>query len=619
MKHIIGDNYSIGSKLPEIKVINCLKELTGYKEEWNKILTDNKNTNPFLEFDWIKNWWKYFGQDHSLFILVIQMQDRIVGFCPFMMLHHRFYQEIVFIGYPEASYMDFILASENRDQCIRTSLDFIQKLKGRYILHLHGIYEETYSDKVLLDYFNHNQGVFFIRSFEDPFIQIDRDFTSYLKKRSKYSSIKTLIRSRGKLEGAANVTYRQLSNSEFDDIIQLYEKRWKRKYDSSNFLKRKHQDFFRTIAEDTNMSFKVMVYGLKLGNRLVAFIYGFICNGTYYFYRISHDDDFSIYGPGKIILMKLIEDCFQNNLQIIDLGLGYARYKSEWTDDKKIIHEFTASFASGYSRLFFYRYLARKKAIDKLKKLKIYDTIKITLLGILHCLFTGVYYRDMVNKLLNQKKDVVKRKINTYLKTTLKNLYSYNEYMIYEKTFNIQENNSSINEQCSTAGSQRVKMDFTDIESESKDKIIMNEACLMDLELLCQIENEQPAKIVQRFYKKQRCFLLEEGCNIKKCLWIKYNSLEIPGSHCHIELPDNSFCIDMTEFDAKEASINNFQQIINGIIKIIYDEKYTNYFVVLRNNKGLLKSMQSLAFKPAKHIKQKKILFRSYIKIKEAD
>lgn len=619
MKHKKGVNHPVSIGLPVINVINHLEELTDYKEEWNKILTDNKNTNPFLEFDWIENWWKYFGKEHSLFILIMQMQDRIVGFCPFMILHHRFYQEITFIGYPEASYMDFILASDYRDQSIQASLDFIRNLKGRYILHLHGIYEEAYSDKVLLDYFNHNKDVFFIRSFDDPFIQIDKDFSSFLKKRSKYSSLKTLIRSMNKLEDAATVTYRRLSSSEFDDIIQLYEKRWKRRYDASKFLKRKHQDFFRAIADDTNMSFDIMVYGLKLGNRLIAFIFGFLFNGTYYLYRISHDNDFSVYGPGKIILYKLLEDCFQNNLLVIDLGLGYARYKSEWTDDNKTIHEFTASFTSGYSRLFFYKYLVRKKAIEKLKKIQFYDTIKTTLLGILHCLFTGVYYKELVNKLLELKKDVVKSKINTYLKKTAKNLYSYNEYMIYEKTYDIQGNNTRIDNHCSTAVSQKVDMDFMDVESEGKDNYIMNEAFLMDLELLCHIESEQPAKIVQRFYKKQRCFLLDEGCNIMKCLWIKYNSIEIPGIHNRMEVPDNSLCIDMTEVDVKEASINSFHQVINGIINIIYEEKYTDYFIVLKNNKALLKSMQSLGFKPAKRIKHRKILFKSYVKIQEAD
>ncbi len=615
MMHKTDYDYPIGSELPEIKVINSLEELSGYKEEWKKILTESKNTNPFLEYDWIENWCNFFGKGHSLFIIVMRIQDRIVGFCPFMILDRRFYQEITFIGFPEASYMDFIIISEKRDTCIKASLNFIQNLKGSFILHLHGIHEEAYSDKVLMDYFNQSKGDFFVRSFEAPVIQIDGDFTSYIKKRSKYSSIKTLIRSRSKLEDTANVTYKKLSNSEFDDIIQLYEKRWKKKYDASNFLKRKHQDFFRTIANDTNMSFRVVVYGLKLGDRLIAFIFGFLCNGTYYLYRISHDSDFSVYGPGKIILMKLLEDCFQSNIMVIDLGLGYARYKSEWTDDKKIVHEFVATFASGYSRLFFYKYLVRKKAIEKLKKIRFYDTLKITLLGIFHCLYTGVYYREMINNLIELNKDVVKCKLIDFLKKAAKNLYSYNEYMIYEKTFDISRNISRTEDHCATAKGQKVNIEIGDIASDSKIK----EAYLMDLELLCQIENERPPKIVQHFYKKQRCFLFEEG-NIKKCLWINYNDIEIPDINNHIELSKNSLYIDMTKVIVKEASMNNMLQFINCIVNIINDGKHTEFCIGLNDKRGLLKSiMLSIGFKPNIHIKHRKIFFKSYVKIKQTD
>ncbi len=615
MMHKTENNYPVGSKIPEIKVINCMEELAGHKEEWKKILTDNRNSNPFLEFDWIENWWNFFGKGHSLFVLVMQMQDRIVGFCPFMIMHHLFFQEIAFIGYPDASYMDFILAGENRDRSIEASLDYIQKLRGSFILHLHGIHEEAYSDKVLINYFNQNKGGFFVRSFEDPFIPIDRDFTSYLKKRSKYSSIKTLIRSRIKLESVANVTYKQLSDSEFDDIIHLYEKKWKKKYDASNFLKRNHQDFFRTIADDTIMSFRVMAYGLKLGNRLIAFIYGFLCNGTYYLYRISHDNDFSVYGPGKIILMKLIEDCFQNNILVVDLGLGYARYKSEWTDEKKIIHEYMAPFASGYSRLFFYKYLVRKKAIDKLKKMRFYDTLKASLLGIGHCLYTGVYYREIINNLIKFKNDAVKYKLIAFLKKTANNLFLYEEYMIYEKAFDNPGNDTGINNQCSTDTSNKVNMDFMDIESNRKDNNIINEANLNDLDLLCEIMTEKPVEIVQHFYKKQRCFLVEEGCNRKKCIWINYNEIEISDINNHIELSESSLYIDMTEVTVKEASMNNLLQIINSIINIIYDEKYTNLFIGIKDRKGSLKTiMISIGFKPALQIIHRKILFKSYVK-----
>lgn len=611
----IADNHPVSLILPEIKIINNLEELAGYKEEWNKILKDNDNTNPFLEFDWIENWWNYFGTGYSLFVLVLQLEERIVGFCPFMILKRKFYKEITFIGHPEASYMEFILTREGRDHGIKPALDYLKKLNGKYILHLNGLYEESDTYQILEDYFKKNQYNYFIRCFEDPYIIINNDFVSYLKERSKHRTVKTLIRNKSKLEGLGDVSYRKLNSSEFDEIFQLHDMRWKRKYDTSNFSEKKHQEFYRAIANDTNLSFQVWVNGFMLGTRLIAFAYGIQCNGTYYFYRISHDNDFSVFSPGKIILMKLLEDCFQNEIQVFDFGLGYAKYKYEWTDDKKTIHELVAPFASGFSRIFYYKYLIRKIIIQNLKKIKFYNTFKVGLLGMIHCLITGVYYRDMIHAL---KKEVVKSKIRASLKKTVKNLYSHKEYLIYEKSFDNPCDDTMLKDIFGASTSQEVLKSLLDIELDCKTDNIIIEACLNDLEFLCELMKEQPAQIIKRFYQKQRCFIMDDGSNLKKCLWINYNNIEIPDINYQDKLLKYESYIDLTKIEVGEDSIKSFLKAINCIINILDDEKCTRCYIGFNYKKEFPKDlMTSIGFKPANHIKYKKLLFRSYLKIKK--
>lgn len=180
----------------EVIVVNSLEELTDYKEEWDKILIDNNNSNPFLEFEWIESWWNIFGKGHSLFVLVMKMEERIVGFCPFMIIKKRFLKEIAFIGHPESLYMEFILAKEGGAQCIKSALDYIINLKGNYLLHLNGLFDESDTFKILENYFTKNKNKFFIRKFEDPYLGINEDFTSYLKKCSHHNAIKTLIKNK---------------------------------------------------------------------------------------------------------------------------------------------------------------------------------------------------------------------------------------------------------------------------------------------------------------------------------------------------------------------------------------------------------------------------------------
>ncbi len=600
MKHRKGDDHPASLVLPEIKIIQNLEELGTYEEVWNNILADNQNTNPFLEYDWIVNWWKYLGRGHTLFIIILQVKERVVGICPFMIIKRRLFKEITFIGYPEASFMDFILTGEGSALGVEAAMEYIRHLHGNYLLHLYGFKEEAYTLKKLEDYF----GKYFIRNYEAPYFNINTDFTSYFKSRSKYSSIKTLIRSKDKLEGAGKVIYKQLNSSEFDKIFQLHEMRWKRKYDASNFSEKNHQEFFRAIASKENNSFRVCVYGMKLGKRLIAFTYGFLCNGTYYFYRICHDNDFSVYGPGKIILMKLIEDCFQKEIEVFDFGLGYARYKSEWTDDKKIIHDFIAPLTSGYTWIFYYMYIIRSMVIKSAKKLRAYNTLKIDVFGTLQYFMKGNFFRDMIDYFRKSDSKAVYHKFCEILKKSVENLYQAKEYMIVENVFDC------------------IGYDSLDVLADNMVDHKITEAYLDDLEFLCEIMKEQSSQIIQRFYQKQRCFILEDGIKGKECLWVNRNQIEISDINYRENLSENKTYIDLTKVDTREASMINILQAIHDIMNILHPEKCSECYISFNATKAspsLKAGMADIGFKPYKYILYKKFLYRSYLKYKNND
>lgn len=617
--HRKDEDYPTSPKLPDIKVINNLEELTSYKEVWNKILADNQNTNPFLEYDWIENWWNYLGKGHILFVIILQVKERVVGICPFMIIKRRLFREITFIGYPEASFMDFILTREGRACGVEAAIEYIRNLHGNYILHLQGFVDGSYAFEKMGDYFENIHSKFSIRNFEAPYFNINTDFTSYLNSRSKYNSIKTLIRSKNKFEEAGNVIYKQLNSSEINECFQLHEMRWKRKYDASNFSEKEHRKFFGDIVNKENLSFQVYVYGMKLGKRLIAFTYGFLCNGTFHFYRICHDNDFSVYGPGKIILMKLIEDCFLKEIQVFDFGLGYARYKSEWTDDKNIIYEFIAPLTSGYSQIFYYMYILRIRAIKSAKKLKAYNTLKIGALGFLQYFIKGNYLSDMICCLRKLKSIVVYNQFHEIMKKLAKNIYQTKEYIIVENVFDcIGQDAATYDKSCiSTSGEMNIESLDALTNNRADQKV--NEVYLNDLDFLCEIMNEKPTQIIQRFYHKQRSFILDNGIKGKECLWVNSSQIEISDISYEEGMTENKTFIDLTKIDTIEDSMIDILHAIHYIMNILHPEKCTVCYIGFNMTKAspsLKTRMKDFGFIPYKHFKYKKLLYHSYLKEK---
>ena len=64
------------------------------------------------------------------------------------------------------------------------------------------------------------------------------------------------------------------------------------------------------------------------GNVPVAFVIATQCNGEFMYEEIGYDQSFAGLSPGKVLLIKLIEDLYGNNLpQCLDFGGGDAEYK----------------------------------------------------------------------------------------------------------------------------------------------------------------------------------------------------------------------------------------------------------------------------------------------------
>jgi CelD/BcsL family acetyltransferase involved in cellulose biosynthesis len=589
---------------PEIKVIESLEELKLYRGEWDSLLRKNNNANPFVEFDWIEKWWSFLGEGHNMFVLLITGGGIVVGVCPLMITKKGLHKEINFIGYPEASYMDFILAEESRDKCIKRLVKYLLELRGNHILSLFGFFEDSPNFRIIKEYLSKNNYYFFITEFESPFIKINKKFEDYYKERYRHDSIKTLKRSEKKLVSAGELTYEKVDSSRIDEIFKLHDKRWKKKNDLSNFSGERASGFFRGLALEEGLSFRTSVTALMLNKKLIAFYYGFICNRKYFAYRVAHDDDFAIFAPGKIIVKEAIKDCFEGEIDIFDFGLGYARYKYDWADEKACIKEIVFPTHSAFSKIIYKRYSLRKKLIKTLKKSKRYVYVKVNIMGKIKYFISGGYFKECLSRLhFNIKSQGFKKASLDILKRSWSSIYSAKEYTIYEKVLD-----GNLSHQAN-------------YEAEGYE---ITEGNLKDLDELCEVTGEEATVVVNRFYKRQRCFTLRHNDSIVHCSWVDTNNIELPAINYKEPLKKGKACITNCTEAQSHKNLNLETKALTHILNTLSQEGLTKCIIpVERKNLSLKNSITKASFTPNGFIKYKRLLMQpkvinNYIKNKNA-
>ncbi len=145
------------------------------------ILRQMTNKTPFLTWEWLFSWWKYFGQGKRLFIILVWDKDHVlVGIAPLFIQKTKYYyfpvMEMTFIGVGQSDRQDFLM-KDNNAQILNAMLDQLFKHKNEWdIIHL----DQIPPGSMLIEHANINHNDVIIEtSSVCPFIKIQGTWEDY--------------------------------------------------------------------------------------------------------------------------------------------------------------------------------------------------------------------------------------------------------------------------------------------------------------------------------------------------------------------------------------------------------------------------------------------------------
>ncbi len=495
----------------QVSIIHNKSELAPYRSEWDDILLENGNTNPYVTPDWISGWWDFFGEGKEMCILVLSDSGRNVGFCPLMRMKKRLHQEIRFIGHPQAGRMNLIVRRGYEQELSSQVIGYLMSQKGPALCTLHGLSKQDECYGFLRQALGsapccvqtqQSSVIDLIPGGEEEFFRV---------RRQHYRIKKTISREKA-LSRLCCVTFEKVSPAELETIFTLHQKRWQKKIDGNGFGKGRSKEFFSWLASGGRSPFwHAEVYLLKAGSRPIGFAYGIECGGRFTFYRIAHDDDFAFFKPGMIVTKKMLEQCFKAGYVKFDFSTGDEEYKKSWTDGVELIDKIT--FAAAHPSAQFLVFMARftDSVRRALKKNAALVRFKRVTAGKMRYFFSPAHALTLLRRLGDTIRLQGWRELSTVFMPS--------------------------------RSERRVRYSVPSPETAPSDCVLsLREAPLEETELISSLTVREPGKIVRRYAKGGRCQILMKGEEPVGYAWISQSKVtdgkkllwqpEKTGDHC---------------------------------------------------------------------------------------
>jgi len=251
---------------------------------------------------------------------------------------------IVPAGYSDYDYHDPIVVGQADSQVMHS---FWQSLMDR--LRSGGLGAFDYADFTGIRSPGNQQGWY--RTEICPFTDLGRfpDYATAFASLSK-SLRKDVNKRRRQLEELGTLTFKVYGRDEtaaaLEDLptfLEEHRQKWPNAYKAPGF----HEALIRNALPAGLVHYSQ----LRLDGRPFSWELGLRSRTTAYSYMPVYLKSYSGFSPGKVHLVSLFEDCYQNGITVFDFMRGAEGYKAEWTHSEAGLYRYEAEGHSLQSRL----------------------------------------------------------------------------------------------------------------------------------------------------------------------------------------------------------------------------------------------------------------------------
>ena len=330
--------------LPTVECIHDTSTFAALRTEWQELLESSASHNPFLTFDWLYAWWTHFGSPDTLRLIVVRSGQTLIAIAPLRLINTPLYwfSRLEFLGTGDAGsdYLDLIVRRGTEADALPAIADFLSSRKlALRLTHLppaslaaqlaDGLATSGWSSSLAPD------GTC-------PIVHLGgHTFDSFLGTlgASHRANIRRRLRA---LEREFDVRFDRITGDDerqtmLSALADFHATRYTDRGGSTAFSSPAVRAFHDDVTRRALASGWLRMYALRLDDRVAAVLYGFICDGRFYFYQHGYDEAFAAHSVGLALMALTIRAAIDEGASEFDMLWGTESYKSLWARSARLL------------------------------------------------------------------------------------------------------------------------------------------------------------------------------------------------------------------------------------------------------------------------------------------
>lgn len=330
-------------------IVNTIDNIEGFfslREEWDELLRSSNVDCLFLSWEWLYVWWSNLSADHTLAILTVRRNEKLIAIAPMTIRHPQMKRLLPFRGMEflgsgsvGSDYLDIIVRAGCESEALTALSKEVTRLK--LVLELKFVDSESHFLSLFIKKLSQlgwrQKSTVISRSPCIPLSAFNWDTylaslstkhrTGYLKK------LRTLNRSfKVRLELADTEEQRKQALA---ILISLHLKRWSPRGGSDALNKPELVAFHEQLSTVALTRGWLRLYVLRLDDVPAAAVYAFVYRNVFYYYQAGFEPEFSKYSVGSILVGMTIKSAIENGMGKFDFLHGSEEYKFHWASESR--------------------------------------------------------------------------------------------------------------------------------------------------------------------------------------------------------------------------------------------------------------------------------------------
>jgi CelD/BcsL family acetyltransferase involved in cellulose biosynthesis len=314
--------------------------------QWNELVCQMERPEVFYTFQWALAVSRAYRDSITPLLILAYERDSLVGVVA--LATDRARHETFFLANATADYCDFVSSPSRRPEFVDLVFSELRRLKMPALVAANLPADSISSRALTIG----AQAQGYIASTRPAFRCAQIVMGSPVERRN----LKNLVVGRKALRyflrglekhGPVSVDHLRSGvglRTELQKFVQAHIARFSAAGRQSNLAHPGRQSFLAELADLLSAANWIVLTRLRVGERPVAWNYGFRFAGSWFYYQPTFDSDWRQFSPGFCLLSKIVEaGCNDPEIERVDMGLGAEGYKERFATSTRQTLDFMAT------------------------------------------------------------------------------------------------------------------------------------------------------------------------------------------------------------------------------------------------------------------------------------